>query len=85
MRKLDAGVHVVSGTPGRVKDMMEKQKLRTRAIKLLMLDEADEMLNLSFQEQIYNCYRYLPPDSQVDGCGMFLAGTMHCTTCAHYA
>lgn len=65
MRKLDAGVHVVSGTPGRVKDMMEKQKLRTRAIKMLILDEADEMLNLSFQEQIYNCYRYLPPDSQV--------------------
>jgi hypothetical protein len=28
MRKLDAGVHVVSGTPGRVKDMMEKQKVR---------------------------------------------------------
>ena len=57
MRKLDAGVHVVSGTPGRVKDMMEKTKLRTRNIKLLVLDEADEMLNLSFQEQIYNCYR----------------------------
>jgi ATP-dependent RNA helicase len=33
MRKLDSGVHVVSGTPGRVKDMMEKQKLRTRHIK----------------------------------------------------
>ena len=65
MRKLEAGVHAVSGTPGRVKDMMEKQKLRTRALKLLILDEADEMLNESFQEQIYNCYRYLPPDSQV--------------------
>jgi hypothetical protein len=34
MRKLDAGVHVVSGTPGRVKDMMERQKLRTRHIKV---------------------------------------------------
>eukprot|EP00877_Chromochloris_zofingiensis_P009941 jgi/Chrzof1/51/Cz01g01210.t1 len=65
MRKLEHGVHVVSGTPGRVKDMMEKGKLGTRHIKLLILDEADEMLNLSFQEQIYNCYRYLPPDSQV--------------------
>lgn len=58
MRKLEHGVHVVSGTPGRVKDMMEKGKLGTRHIKLLILDEADEMLNLSFQEQIYNCYRY---------------------------
>jgi hypothetical protein len=53
-------VHVVSGTPGRVKDMMEKTKLRTRKIKMLVLDEADEMLNLSFQEQIYNCYRWGP-------------------------
>lgn len=36
MRKLDAGVHVVSGTPGRVKDMMERQKLRTRNIKVMI-------------------------------------------------
>ncbi|KAI8474432.1 MAG: P-loop containing nucleoside triphosphate hydrolase protein [Monoraphidium minutum] len=65
IRKLDHGVHCVSGTPGRVNDMCQRQKLRTRHIKLLVLDEADEMLNLNFQEQIYNCYRYLPPDCQV--------------------
>jgi ATP-dependent RNA helicase len=51
-------VHCVSGTPGRVNDMCQRQKLRTRHIKLLVLDEADEMLNLNFQEQIYNCYRW---------------------------
>lgn len=65
MRKLEAGVHVVSGTPGRVWDMLGREKLRTRHIKLLVLDEADEMLNKNFTEQIYNCYRYLPPEAQV--------------------
>lgn len=33
--------------------------------QLLVLDEADEMLSMNFTEQIYNCYRYLPPDCQV--------------------
>jgi ATP-dependent RNA helicase len=65
IRKLDHGVHAVSGTPGRVNDVCARQALRTRHVKLLVLDEADEMLALNFQEQIYNCYRYLPPDCQV--------------------
>jgi hypothetical protein len=34
-------------------------------LQLLVLDEADEMLSMNFTEQIYNCYRYLPPDCQV--------------------
>jgi superfamily II DNA/RNA helicase len=44
-RKLEQGQHIVSGTPGRVFDMIRRQSLRTRGIKLLILDEADEMLN----------------------------------------
>jgi len=39
--------------------------LRTRGIKMLVLDEADEMLNKGFKEQIYDVYRYLPPSTQV--------------------
>jgi ATP-dependent RNA helicase len=65
MRRLDAGVQVVSGTPGRVFDMIKKKNLRTRNIKMLVLDEADEMLNQGFKEQIYDIYRYLPPMTQV--------------------
>eukprot|EP00274_Cyanoptyche_gloeocystis_P004286 CAMPEP_0196659886 /NCGR_PEP_ID=MMETSP1086-20130531/36960_1 /TAXON_ID=77921 /ORGANISM="Cyanoptyche gloeocystis , Strain SAG4.97" /LENGTH=405 /DNA_ID=CAMNT_0041994029 /DNA_START=62 /DNA_END=1279 /DNA_ORIENTATION=+ len=65
MRKLDYGVHVVSGTPGRVFDMIKRRCLRTRSIKLLVLDEADEMLGRGFKEQIYDVYRYLPPATQV--------------------
>lgn len=65
LRKLDYGQHVVSGTPGRVFDMIRRRVLRTRNIKMLVLDEADEMLNKGFKEQIYDVYRYLPPATQV--------------------
>lgn len=65
MRKLDYGQHVVSGTPGRVFDMIRRRSLRTRSIRMLVLDEADEMLDKGFKEQIYDVYRYLPPGTQV--------------------
>lgn len=65
IRKLDAGQHVVSGTPGRVFDMIKRRHLRTRNIKILVLDEADELLNKGFMDQIYDVYRYLPPQTQV--------------------
>ncbi|KAL8140007.1 hypothetical protein V2J09_006028 [Rumex salicifolius] len=65
MRKLESGVHVVSGTPGRVCDMIKRRILRTRHIKLLILDESDEMLSRGFKDQIYDVYGYLPPELQV--------------------
>ncbi|KAJ3284124.1 Eukaryotic initiation factor 4A-III [Rhizoclosmatium sp. JEL0117] len=65
IRKLDHGQHVVSGTPGRVFDMIKRKHLRTGSIKMLVLDEADEMLSRGFKDQIYDIYRYLPPQCQV--------------------
>ena len=65
IRKLDYGQHIVSGTPGRVFDMIKRRNLRTRSIKMLILDESDEMLNKGFKEQIYDVYRFLPPATQV--------------------
>jgi len=65
IRKLEYGQHIVSGTPGRVADMIRRRFLRTRHIKMLVLDEADELLNRGFREQIYDVYRYLPPATQV--------------------
>jgi len=56
---------VVSGTPGRVFDLIQRRALNTRALKALVIDEADEMLTLGFKEQIYDIYRYLPPQTQV--------------------
>lgn len=65
IRRLDYGVQIVSGTPGRVFDMVQRRNLRTRDLKMLVIDEADEMLNRGFKEQIYDIYRYLPPSIQV--------------------
>lgn len=65
VKRLDHGQHVVTGTPGRVFDMIRRQNLRTRAIRMLVLDEADEMLSLGFKEQLYDIYRYLPPQCQI--------------------
>jgi ATP-dependent RNA helicase len=65
IRKLEYGQHVVSGTPGRVFDMIRRRSLRTRNIKILILDDADELLNRGFKDQIYEVYRYLPPATQV--------------------
>lgn len=39
IRKLDYGQHVISGTPGRVFDMISRRNLRTRSVKMLVLDE----------------------------------------------
>lgn len=44
--------------------MIRRRNLRTRSIKMLVLDEADEMLNKGFKEQIYDVYRFLPPGTQ---------------------
>jgi ATP-dependent RNA helicase len=65
IKKLEYGQHIVSGTPGRVIDMVKKRHLRTRHIKMLILDEADEMLGRGFKEQIYDVYRHLPPETQI--------------------
>uniref|UniRef100_A0AAY3ZXR2 RNA helicase n=1 Tax=Denticeps clupeoides TaxID=299321 RepID=A0AAY3ZXR2_9TELE len=55
IRKLDYGQHVVAGTPGRVFDMIRRRSLRTRAIKMLVLDEADEMLNKGGRGAVIFC------------------------------
>jgi len=65
VRRLEGGVHVVSGTPGRVYDMIQRRALRTKALRTLVLDEADEMLTRGFRDQIYDVYRHLPPATQV--------------------
>jgi ATP-dependent RNA helicase len=65
IRRLDYGVQIVSGTPGRVFDMIQRRSLQTRNLKMLVIDEADEMLNRGFKDQIYDIYRFLPPSIQV--------------------
>ena len=57
--------HVICGCPGRVFDMMRRDKINSKGIKLIILDEADEMLSSGFKEQVYNIFQYLHADVQV--------------------
>jgi ATP-dependent RNA helicase DeaD len=52
MKALKTGCHVVVGTPGRVLDLIKRKVLQLSHIKWLVLDEADEMLNMGFKEDI---------------------------------
>jgi translation initiation factor 4A len=65
IRKLEAGVIVAVGTPGRVYDVIKRGALRTETLKCLVLDEADEMLSQGFSEQIYEIFKFLPKEIQV--------------------
>eukprot|EP00939_MAST-03C_sp_MAST-3C-sp1_P003342 g3342.t1 len=65
IRRLESGVHVISGTPGRIFDMIRRRHMNPKTLKMFVVDEADEMLNRGFKEQIYDIYRYLPPEIQV--------------------
>jgi len=72
MRKLEAGQHIVVGTPGRVFDMISRKVLKTQDIKMFVLDEADEMLSRGFKDQIYDVFRLLNSNIQV----VLLSATM---------
>ncbi|GAV51586.1 hypothetical protein ZYGR_0AF00570 [Zygosaccharomyces rouxii] len=66
-RMQSSGCHVISGTPGRVLDLMKRQAVQTRNVQMLVLDEADELLSetLGFKQQIYDIFARLPPGCQV--------------------
>ena len=59
-RALSAGVHIAVGTPGRVRDHVERGNLKTDAIRAVVLDEADEMLDLGFREELEAILGALP-------------------------
>jgi len=64
-KKLQEGVQIVVGTPGRVHDMLKKGYLKAEHLKLFVLDEADEMLGRGFQEQIKEIFKLIPGDVQI--------------------
>ena len=66
VKALRSGVHVVVGTPGRVLDLMHRGALSLSTLKLLVLDEADQMLDRGFKDVIYDIFSIgLPRDMQV--------------------
>merc|ERR1711916_49439 len=72
MRTLEQGIHIIVGTPGRVFDMINRRALRVDALKMFVLDEADEMLSRGFKDQIYDIFCLLPSKVQV----VLLSATM---------
>lgn len=63
--ELNKNPHIVIGTPGRIFDMLNKKILYSEHIKLLIMDEADELLSNIFINQIYDIFRNLPGEIQV--------------------
>lgn len=57
--------HVITGCPGRIYDMIRRGHIHSKTIKLVILDEADEMLSSGFKEQVYNIFQYFTNDIQV--------------------
>lgn len=64
-KKLKEGVHIIVGTPGRVKDLLNKKIIELPYLKMLIIDEADEMLGRGFLEQINEIISQIPPDCQI--------------------
>jgi ATP-dependent RNA helicase DeaD len=64
IRSLKSGVHIVIGTPGRVMDHMERNTLKLDQVRMMVLDEADEMLDMGFREDIENILEEMPEERQ---------------------
>lgn len=65
IRNLKKGVEIVVGTPGRVKDHIERGTLKLENISYFILDEADEMLDMGFIEDIEEIFGHANPDSRI--------------------
>lgn len=72
IRSLKSGVNIVVGTPGRVMDHLRRHTLKTDDIHTMVLDEADEMLNMGFREDIETILLQLPTERQT----MLFSATM---------
>lgn len=56
--------HIIIGCPGRIYDILRRKHINLELVKLLILDEADEMLSSGFKEQVYNIFDLLPKNIQ---------------------
>jgi ATP-dependent RNA helicase RhlE len=63
-KAIENGVHIIVGTPGRIEDLITKGMLDLASIKILVLDEADRMLDMGFIDDIKKIMGYLPSERQ---------------------
>ncbi|EHJ57744.1 hypothetical protein HMPREF9318_01447 [Streptococcus urinalis FB127-CNA-2] len=64
IKALRSGAHIVVGTPGRLLDLIKRKALKLKDVKVLILDEADEMLNMGFLEDIEAIISQVPSERQ---------------------
>jgi translation initiation factor 4A len=57
--------HIIVGCPGRVYDMIRRRHINASKLKIVILDEADEMLSSGFKDQVYNVFKYLNKNVQI--------------------
>lgn len=72
IRTLKKGVQIIVGTPGRVMDHMSRGTLNLETVRTIVLDEADEMLDMGFREDIETVLEQMPEDRQT----IFFSATM---------
>jgi ATP-dependent RNA helicase DeaD len=65
IRQVASGAQIVVATPGRMLDMLNRKKVNVSAIRWLVLDEADEMLNMGFKEELNSVLASTPEDKRV--------------------
>jgi translation initiation factor 4A len=65
VKDIEKGPQIVIGTPGRIHDLIRRRKINPKTIKLMVMDEADEMLSIGFKEQIYNIFQFLGSNVQI--------------------
>lgn len=65
LRRLNAGVDIVVGTPGRILDHLRRGTLDLSGLKWLVLDEADEMLNMGFIDDVDEILSYAPEERRI--------------------
>ncbi len=65
IRALSQGVQIIVGTPGRVMDHLRRHTIKTTYVKMIVLDEADEMLDMGFREDIETILADMPEEHQM--------------------
>lgn len=62
---LQKNPHIIVGTPGRILDMLNKGYINTSKLKIMVFDEADEILSSGFKDSIYNIVKHTPKNTQM--------------------
>ena len=65
INRLKKGVHIVIGTPGRTKDLLNRKKLNLNGVKRIILDESDEMLTMGFKDDLDSILKASPTERQI--------------------